>query len=451
MKSSVFPLSDFQKLLGLHGKDYEPYAKALYLCLVGHALRYNYIMDWTLDTRFPITVILPADHGKGHFIDIIKLTCDVLPLRNPNRGGHPSVLPLDNSHEIVSVARRPHPEGLVGKVEKLANTDKKNDGVPFTYHTTIGELGNDFLVMNDALPLVKRDDDIQADMRERLLTALDPMVNEKNRIEKTQVNVPYEERLSYSPVCTVSIFIQPDAVDPAIVKTGFFRRTWPAYYPINEDDRLLGLGKRVPRDQALVKKWQEFIQVVAGGPGQYGTGWTIGDDVKEAVSALAREFSEMEVCTRWVQERFFHDYLYTLSNNFLKIACINAGSRLSTKVEMQDVQDMKEELMDLMEGMAMYVGFYVPDAAYSKMPIGSARALVLAKPGMRYGEWIRRASAFHNLKPELVHGWGHLFQDLGLMHVEADEDFELSEEQQKSDDFTLKQDRFIITVCVKPM
>ena len=58
-----FSLTEFQTLLGLYGKDYEAYAKALYLCLVGHALRYNYIIDWSLDTRFPITIILPPDHG----------------------------------------------------------------------------------------------------------------------------------------------------------------------------------------------------------------------------------------------------------------------------------------------------------------------------------------------------------------------------------------------------
>lgn len=456
LNAPAFTREDFRAMSGIpSGLHYEPYLNAFYYHLIGHATRYNRVGFANLDTRFPVAIILPPDHLKGVFTGLARDTVELLPSRNPLRP--------EDAFERVVACRIPHPEALVGRVEKHANPDKleAKNGVPYLYERIYGALASDYASLNDALSLFQREkDDRIDDARDRLLTALDPMHGGQNLLEKPQTAVPQREWLRYNPVCSVGYYLQPDAIAPQVMRTGFFRRQWLVYYPIDEAQRRFRIHDFIQRDEGKFAQWADFLVDVVRGPGDPDRGWMLDEDARLHIGGLVNQLIDHGHGAKFVRPAFFDEVRFTLRNHLLRMACVHAASRFDTHVRMQDVQDLEDVAGPLWDGFCMFVGFYAPDARYSAIPIDSAKALVLAEPGMNYGDWIERAADYHDLEKRTVRGWGRAFRRLGLIEVEPVAALDLPEDAASDDDGQLKdpvpreerEDKsLIVTAVIKPM
>ncbi len=213
-KSNTFDeiVNKYSILIGLTGDSYINATKIVFYSLIANQLKENmFTMDSKkIDLRLPILIQLKAGHGKKNYEYFIRRTIEGLG---------------KEYQEPTSY----HPEQFVGKI--IVNDKKKETD----YLEVFGTLASDFLVIDEAHALLTRKENEEC--LRYLRTALDPIGN--NRIEKKQVNVPDEHKLSYYPMCTVLLLTQPITnINEDLLMRGSFRRFVVLFIETLLDERM---------------------------------------------------------------------------------------------------------------------------------------------------------------------------------------------------------------------
>jgi len=182
---------------GLYGKPYKPIIKAIWYVLHAQILKERVVTlgDIKTDCRMNFTFILRSGGGKKEIEDIITKVCTGL-------------------GEKVTKPTSYHPEQLVGKVVKEQKTGE--------YSQIKGHLGDDILIFDDAIELVKAQKAFYRESRRYIIKALDPIGD--NPITKRPTGIPRRHALRYCPNCSIQILLQPFNVSGEVVTSGFLRR-----------------------------------------------------------------------------------------------------------------------------------------------------------------------------------------------------------------------------------
>jgi hypothetical protein len=194
----IFHLQNFDHLeraTGLYGEPYKAIVKAIWYILNGQIVKERIVTlgEIEVDCRMNFGFTLKSGKGKKEVEDVITRVCIGL-------------------GEKVTKPTSYHPEQLVGKV---IQKDEE-------YHQIRGHLGDDILIFDDAIELVKAQKAFYRESRRYITTALDPIG--KNLVTKRQTGIPREDTLQYYPTCSIQILLQPFGISDEVVKGGFFRR-----------------------------------------------------------------------------------------------------------------------------------------------------------------------------------------------------------------------------------
>jgi hypothetical protein len=194
----TFHLQNFNHLeraIGLYGNSYKGIIKAVWYVLNSQIVKERIVSlgEIEVDCRMNFTFILRSGGGKKEIEDIITKVCIGL--------GEKATKPTSY-----------HPEQLVGKV-----VQKEGE-----YSQIKGHLGDDILIFDDAIELVKSQKFVYGESRRYITTALDPIG--KNLITKRQTGISRRRTLRYYPTCSIQILLQPFTISGEVVKSGFSRR-----------------------------------------------------------------------------------------------------------------------------------------------------------------------------------------------------------------------------------
>lgn len=230
-------VTKYSPLIGLTGASYTHATRLIFYSLLANQLKFNFFtMDSKkIDLRLPILIQLKAGHGKKNYEYFIRRTIEGLG---------------KEYQEPTSY----HPEQFVGKI---IVTENKGE---FTYTKVWGTLASDFLVIDEAHALLTRKENEEC--LRYLRTALDPINN--NQIQKKQVNIPNEEKLSYFPNCTVLLLTQPiNNVNEDLLMRGSFRRFVVLFIETSLDERMQ--ARRIAmflslKEDIFNKMWISWIE-----------------------------------------------------------------------------------------------------------------------------------------------------------------------------------------------
>jgi hypothetical protein len=215
---------DLNAIIALHGKPYLVLKKAVWYSLMGAALKKQIRLGTIYsDTRLSLSICLRSGSGKKNVISSIKDICKKIGI-------------------VVAEPKSLHPEQLVGKTIQKKGKSEKIIQNP-------GHLADDYLILDEALELLRANDPLIKTTRNYISTALDPIG--RNDIEKRMVEFSRPDTLKYAPSITIALFFQPYPVNEQIVTAGLARRFATLYIKPEDENieavfktRLYGDGKR---------------------------------------------------------------------------------------------------------------------------------------------------------------------------------------------------------------
>lgn len=318
---------EIDKATRLYGEEYRPIIKALWYQIFSLPFR-NIILrlgDIRTDARVSIAYPIASGSGKGNIEDAQK--------KISKAAGY--------SFESPNSC---HPEALIGKVLRKGRKDP-------IFEEIRGPLDEDWVMLNEAIEIIRSSKEKYKESRKYLNTALDPIGT--NEIVKRMTDLPKEHALRYMPNCIVTMFFQPFRVPEEVVLVGTFRRFLIIFSDVKNQMDLPNYDKRVegksnqPLNESIkdiVDELSEIERFV-----ERGEGFKIRDEAKERFKELHLElikqgFAHSEKCANYTRLVDF-----TLQDILLKMACIQAGTRKSWEVKTEDVE---KAFVDLTEFFA---------------------------------------------------------------------------------------------------
>ena len=316
-------------LVALEGRDYTPLIKAVWYNIIGtlkaQPVRFGNI---TTDTRFNLFIPMPSGTGKNNLKQAIQRIVSMC------------------GKEVRSPTSF-HPEQLIGKMisEKWHNPEKEGKGLNDTrYIPNYGYLKKDSVIFDESYHFITREDKQYDESKAYIRIALDPIGS--NLIQKKlvdQLDVP-EQRLEYYPHCSITMFLQPKGMDDDNVLTGFLRRFNVIYIPLvgKNLDRREEIMKYLthPRPEVSFDYWKDITEWDAP------TYFDFEDGINDLLYALHNDLITYMRSLGDKQRNYTDRKVYALFDDLIGMAAIQAISRKSNVVTLQDV---KLAYMDLFE------------------------------------------------------------------------------------------------------
>ena len=327
----TFHLKNFDyldKATGLYGKGYKLPVKAIWYVLHGQIIKKKIVKlgGVEADCRMNFVFILKSGRGKQEIENVIKKVCDGL-------------------GETVTEPTSYHPEQLVGKVVQERKTGE--------YRQDKGHLGDDILIFDDAIELVKSQKAFYRESRRYITKALNPIG--ENRITKRQTGVPREETLGYYPTCSIQILLQPVNISDEVVKSGFFRRflfLLPEIELCKEIFSQKTQGDGTPKSQALKIVLDHLKDLREDGS---SSELTFSEDAKSRFNELHSLLFEYGEKNSKKVSRYTEMIGFPLLNLFLKMIAILANSEKRTEVLVSDVEMAFVDLLEFLDSNFDYV------------------------------------------------------------------------------------------------
>jgi len=345
---------------GLYGKPYKPIIKAIWYVLHAQILKERVVTlgDIKTDCRMNFTFILRSGGGKKEIEDIITKVCTGL-------------------GEKVTKPTSYHPEQLVGKVVKERKTGE--------YSQIKGHLGDDILIFDDAIELVKAQKAFYRESRRYIIKALDPIGD--NLITKRPTGIPRRHALRYCPNCSIQILLQPFTISGEVVKSGFSRRFLFLLPEIERSREIFSqktLSDGTLKSQAFDTVLDHLKKLREGGGSPKLT------FSKEAIE----RFNELHLLLIEFGEGYskkvssFTEIIgFSLQNWFLKMIAILANSHKRTEASIFDVEMAFVDLLEFLDSNFEYVERKVQgslDYEDQNQPTGTDLEII---------EWLKRKGA----------------------------------------------------------
>ncbi|NWG04951.1 MAG: hypothetical protein HXY44_19030 [Syntrophaceae bacterium] len=325
----TFHLQNFNPLeraIGLYGKPYKGIIKAVWYVFHSQIVKERVVSlgEIEVDCRMNFGFILKSGKGKKEVEDIITKVCSGL-------------------GEKVTKPTSYHPEQLVGKVVQIEEE----------YHQIRGHLGDDILIFDDAIELVKAQKAFYRESRRYIIKALDPIG--KNLVTKRQTGILREDTLQYCPTCSIQILLQPFNVSGEVVTSGFFRRF---LFLLPEIERSREIFSQKTLSDGTLKS-QSFDTVLDHLKELKGTGPS--PKLTFSKGAIAR-FNELHLLLIEFGEGYskkvssFTEMIdFSLQNWFLKMIAILANSHKRTEASIFDVEMAFVDLLEFLDSNFEYV------------------------------------------------------------------------------------------------
>lgn len=370
MTDEFVPFTDFERFVKVSGPSYEPLKRALWYQLIGHTVRDEPIRigDMVqLDTRFHLGIPLPPEYGKTSYIRAAEQVVQELPSND-----------VPNRNEDVIKPTSFHPESLVGRVDISYDEGDK------MYHEQRGAFNHDYIVLDDCLQLLERNDEATRKARKYFQRATNPTIGDQNRITKPQSGVPRTEHLSYCPTFSSLLTFQPVFLTPDLYRTGFLRRFLIPLVSVRQDERWEGLSKESIGDESTdVDVIEGFIDLSFEG-GE----WTWEGDAYQTCVVGAKRVVEHARNESAVHPTIPGDFAATARNLLIKGSACQAANHGRREVKKKDViralKDFKELFVYYMDFIAHCLS---DETGYSRIPSAAVEALTLAQDGQRVDEW----------------------------------------------------------------
>lgn len=337
---------DLRKLLGLYGKHYRPLMKARWYQLLGGVLqqKIRFGQKYT-DTRVNCIYPLPTESGKNDFIYLLK---DIIP--KVRKG---------NEKFRIEEPTSMHPEQLIGKVieREIPNPRYVNGEVtkPKKIKTKIenrGYFDNDFLEFDEANALIYSNEEQIRQAREHISKATNTIG--ANEVVKKLVDDLPDERVSYYPNCTISLYLQPKKIHEDLVKQGFIRRFLipvgriePFLNEAREEDfkrksEVLNFSR-----ESLIEKGAEYLSSIYSSC--KGKEFIFSEGSKE----LLLEYLQYLLIQGKVHSQKISNMIkifnWTIFDYFIRFSCIIAGSYRTNIVTKEHIQLAFMDLTELLQ------------------------------------------------------------------------------------------------------
>jgi hypothetical protein len=359
----TFHLQNFDHLgraTGLYGKPYKPIIKAIWYVLHAQILKERVVTlgDIETDCRMNFTFILRSGGGKKEIEDIITKVCTGL-------------------GEKVTKPTSYHPEQLVGKVVKEPKTGE--------YSQIKGHLGDDILIFDDAIELVKAQKAFNRESRRYIIKALDPIGD--NLITKRPTGIPRRHALRYCPNCSIQILLQPFNISGEVVKSGFLRRFLFLLPEIEHSKEIYSqktLSDGTLKSQSFEIVLDHLKKLRKSGASQKPTFSPKAIERFNELHLLLIEFGEGY--SKKVSS-FTEIIGFSLQNWFLKMIAILANSHKRTEASIFDVEMAFVDLLEFLDSNFEYVERKVQgslDYEDQNQPTGTDFEII---------EWLKRKGA----------------------------------------------------------
>jgi hypothetical protein len=345
---------------GLYGKPYKPIIKAIWYVLHAQILKERIVSlgDIETDCRMNFTFILRSGGGKKEIEDIITKVCTGL-------------------GEKVTKPTSYHPEQLVGKVVKERKTGE--------YSQIKGHLGDDILIFDDAIELVKAQKAFNRESRRYIIKALDPIGD--NLITKRPTGIPRRHALRYYPNCSIQILLQPFTISGEVVKSGFSRRFLFLLPEIERSKEIFSqktLSDGTLKSQSFEIVLDHLKKLRKSGASQKPTFSPKAIERFNELHLLLIEFGEGY--SKKVSS-FTEIIGFSLQNWFLKMIAILANSHKRTEASIFDVEMAFVDLLEFLDSNFEYVERKVQgslDYEDQNQPTGTDFEII---------EWLKRKGA----------------------------------------------------------
>ena len=308
----------------LIGDEYIPIIKAVYYSLVSvilskAELRLGGVLA---DGRISLLIVMKSGSGKGEIKRVIKAV-------------------LEHIDKTVVEPTSYHPEQFIGKTRIIKAKGGKEE-----YKQVPGHLSHDYVIIDESKDFLTSKDPVHSESRKYLRQALDIFPN--NKITKKPVDIPSEHALSFISNCCVCIIVQPYSLNEEFALDGDLRRIIVPYVNIAPRDPLQGLTERILNDaddKMAIDQFGEFVRSLSDVKGKF----EFTDDAKETFSELSllligRGFLVSPKIKNYVELAKF-----TIQNNFLRFAAVQALIDKTTKIETKHVELAFIDLIEFME------------------------------------------------------------------------------------------------------
>lgn len=335
--------------LGLYGKHYLPIKKARWYQLLGGILQKQIKLgEKFTDTRINCIYPLPTEQGKN---DLIYLNKNIV-----------SKIKKEDELYTIEEPISYHPEQLIGKVIEVM-IDNPNGSKPKKIKVkqeNRGYFNADFVEIDEANSLIYGTDEQTRQAREYISKALNPIG--RNEVVKKLVEDLPDERVSYFPNCTFSLYIQPKKIDEILIHQGFLRRFLIPVGKIapflnygNEEDfkRKVNSQNRINKNEDMTKYLESVKKILKD---KY---FIFTDDGREKINYYlqfliaegqvhSEKIANLTKLTKWTVQ----DYL-------IKMSCILAGSYETNIVTEDHVALAFMDLVELLQSTFDFIKEWV--------------------------------------------------------------------------------------------
>ena len=279
--------------------------------------------DVEVDCRFPVIFSMASGHGKKNLETVIVKACN-------------------DMGDYVARPTSLHPEQLIGKTVRIERRGK------VFYRKVYGHLADDIVIFDEGRNLISAKELIYQEDRRFLSIALDPIGS--NEVSKRMVDVPREHTLTYSPDCTVVIFLQPFPLEEEAVLSGFFRRFLVLSLPFKNE---LRETEFILRTQGTHKRNLHEFSNYLGEIREFSEGCEIAlsEEAKARFDALHIELVRFGKEYSYKIGCYTQIIAYTLQNLLLKMSAILAMSQKRNTVTERDLELAFCDLLEFLTGM----------------------------------------------------------------------------------------------------
>jgi hypothetical protein len=326
-KKFLFPTSHLihfdliDRLTKLYGEEYIVIKKALWYCVLSLPLRTRLadVGDIHTDLRFHVAFPLPSGKGKKNLSLTLSKIAEKFGLN-------------------ISVPTSLHPEQLIGKVIR------ERVRTQVTFDKIEGHLADDLVIIDEATELIRSKEPPYRESRKYINVALDPFGS--NKISKRMVDTPREEALEYFPPCDFALFFQPFIFGEEVVLIGFLRRFLIIYVPIKMDDLGERYSKRIDSETINDEKIVDpLLKTLGDMKNNFNCIWScfanqfsFSEASKKRLKELHLELIKQGLNRSKKGRNFIQMVDFSLQDLLVKMSCIQAGSRLRTNVEVEDIE-----------------------------------------------------------------------------------------------------------------
>lgn len=287
------------------------------------------------DGRLSILIVLGSGKGKSEFKSLIKEVLGEFMVRDKSSIEERKV----KCEEVSSY----HPDQFIGKV-KVHNNKNTRDTTPIK-----GFLALDYLVLDEALDLLKAKEPVYKESRRALRLGADG-----KEIYKKNVDAHLDEALKYETKCVLCLFAQPKPLDSDFVLDGDARRFLIGYvnlHGVNQDEaRIKNIKDDEINEKTLIKDiTNEFNKLTV--PYEF----KVDNDAKKTFEELYELLYQRGMAYSYKIADFTEVNKFTMANMLLKMAAIQALQCSSGAITEKHVELAFVDYCEILEHSYEYI------------------------------------------------------------------------------------------------